>query len=151
MRIRAGIVLIEDDKVSLIERYRDGRHYFVFPGGGADKDETPEQAALREMEEETGLRVTVKQKVAEIQFGLSTQYYYLANYVSGEFGTGGGEEYTDADPDDPTEGIYIPIWMPIAKLTDCENIYPADVAKLVVKSVNDGWPDEPIVVVERPG
>ena len=65
MRIRAGVVLIEDNKVALIERFRDGKHYFVFPGGGADEGETPEQAAIREMEEETGLRVTVKQMVAE--------------------------------------------------------------------------------------
>jgi len=149
MRIRAGVVLIEDNKVALIERYRDGKHYFVFPGGGADNGETPEQAAIREMEEETGLRVTVKQMVAEIHFGLSTQYYYLAERVSGEYGTGTGEEFTDADPEDPTEGIYIPIWMLIANLPDCENVYPIDVAKLVANSVNGGWPEGPILVVEN--
>ena len=61
-------------------------------GGGADKDETPEQAALREMEEE-GYRTPKslsKRKVAEIQFGLSTQLL-SGEHVSGEFGTGGGE------------------------------------------------------------
>ena len=77
MRIRAGIVLIEDDKVALIERYRDGKHYFVFPGGGADGDETPKQAAIREMDEETGLRVTVKRKLAEIHFGQSASMVSL--------------------------------------------------------------------------
>ena len=41
-----------------------------------DEGESPEEAAIREMEEETGLRVTVKQMVAKIHFGLSTQYYY---------------------------------------------------------------------------
>jgi len=48
MRIRAGIVLIQDNKVALIERHRAGLHYFVFPGGGADEGESPEQAAIRE-------------------------------------------------------------------------------------------------------
>jgi len=37
MRIRAGIVLIEDNRVALIERHRAGLHYFVFPGGGVDE------------------------------------------------------------------------------------------------------------------
>lgn len=149
MRIRSGVVLIEDDKVALIERYRDGKHYFVFPGGGAVDGETPEQAAVREMEEETGLLVTIRQVVAEIHFGLSTQYYYLAERVSGEYGTGVGEEYTDADPDDPTEGVYIPTWMPIADLPNLENVHPADIAGLVANSVNSGWPAEPIVVIEH--
>ena len=148
MRIRAGIVLIEDDKVSLIERFRDGNHYFVFPGGGVDEGETPQEAAVREMEEETGLRVTVKRELAKIHFGLSFQIYYLVERVSGKYGTGTGEEFTDADPDDPTEGIYIPIWMPVEELSEHENIYPVDVKELVLKSMSSSWPDEPVEIVE---
>jgi len=30
MRIRAGVILIEEGKVALIERYRAGKHYYVF-------------------------------------------------------------------------------------------------------------------------
>lgn len=148
MRIRAGVVLIEDGKVALIERHRAGRHYFVFPGGGVDAGETPEQAAIREMEEETGLRVTVLRKLAEVHFGVSEQVYYLVNRLDGEFGTGTGIELTDSDPDDPTEGIYVPIWMPLEELTRHDNVYPADVSALVLSAVNAGWPEEPIVVVE---
>jgi 8-oxo-dGTP diphosphatase len=37
MRTRAGIILIEDDKVALIERHRAGLDYYVFPGGGVDE------------------------------------------------------------------------------------------------------------------
>ena len=148
MRIRAGIVLIEDNKVSLIERFRDGNHYFVFPGGGVDDGEGPQEAAVREMEEETGLRVTVKRELAKIHFGLSFQIYFLVERVSGEYGTGTGEEYTDADPDDPMEGIYIPVWMPVEELSEHENIYPVDVKELVLKSLNYGWPDEPVEIVE---
>lgn len=150
MRVRAGAVLIEDGKVALIERYRDGKHYFVFPGGGADGGETPEQAAVREMEEETGLRVTVNCKLAEIRFGLSTQHYFLVERVGGEFGSGTGEEYTDADPDHPAQGVYIPVWMPLEELPEHDNVYPADVVNVVLKSVEAGWPDEPILVVEYP-
>ncbi len=150
MRVRAGVVLIENGKVALIERHRAGNHYYVFPGGGVDADETPEQAAIREMEEETGLQVSVQRKVAEIHFGLSEQVYYLAERHDGRFGTGIGEEFTDSDPNDPTEGIYIPIWMSLEELAQHDNVYPADVAKLVVNSVKAGWPVAPIVVVEYP-
>ena len=140
MRIRAGIVLIQDGKVALIERHRAGLDYFVFPGGGVDEGESPEQAAVREAMEELGVDVAIKQKIAEVSLGpKSRQVYFLVEQVGGEFGTGVGEEYTDSDPASPEEGIYIPIWMPIDQLPLHQNIYPVDVAKLVVKSVQEGW------------
>ncbi|MFT3893018.1 MAG: NUDIX domain-containing protein [Anaerolineales bacterium] len=149
MRTRAGIVLIEDGKVALIERHRAGLNYFVFPGGGVDEGETPEQAAVREAMEELGVEVTIKQKVAVIHFGQSTQIYFLAEQVGGEFGSGTGEEYTDSDPNDPDEGIYIPIWMSIDELPQHQKVFPADVAALVLSSKVKGWSGDPIVVDER--
>jgi 8-oxo-dGTP pyrophosphatase MutT (NUDIX family) len=151
MRIRAGIVLIQDGKVALIERHRAGVNYFVFPGGGANEGETPEQAAIREAMEELGVDVAIKQKVAEIQYGpKSRQVYFLAEQIGGEFGTGTGEEYTDSDPNNPEEGIYIPIWMPIERLSEYQNIYPDSVAKQVIRSVTDGWAENAPVIVEKP-
>ncbi len=140
MRIRAGIVLIQDNKVALIERHRAGLDYFVFPGGGVNEGESPEQAAIREAMEELGVGVAIQQKVAEVKVGLkSRQVYFLVEQTGGEFGTGIGEEYTDSDSYSPEEGIYIPIWMPIEELVYHQNVYPADIARLVIKSVREGW------------
>ncbi len=150
MRVRAGIVLLKENKVALIERHRAGLDYFVFPGGGVDEGETPEQAAIRETMEELGIEVVIKQKVAEINLGpKSRQIYFLVEHVSGEFGTGTGEEFTDSDPNDPDEGVYVPIWMPIDELRRHANIYPSDLSKLVVKSVRDGWRKKPLVITEK--
>ncbi len=138
MRIRAGVVLIEDNKVALIERHRAGLEYFVFPGGGVDEGETPEQAAVREAMEELGVEVAIKQKVAEIYIDTSLQIYFLVERVAGEFGTGAGEEFIDSDQSDPYEGIYIPIWMPIEELSQHGNVYPAELVEIVIKSKMDG-------------
>jgi 8-oxo-dGTP diphosphatase len=151
MRTRAGIVLIEDNKVALIERHRAGLDYFVFPGGGVDEGETPEQGAIREAMEELGVQVAIKQKVAEIHFGrTSTHIYFLVERVSGEFGTGTGEEFTDANPEDPQEGVYFPIWMPVEELAQHHNIYPSDLTKLVIKSVREGWAKGPVILFTEP-
>ena len=151
MRTRAGIILIEDNKVALIERHRAGLDYFVFPGGGVDEGETPEQGAIREALEELGVQVGIKQRVAEIHFGRTSKHiYFLVERVSGEFGTGTGEEFTDADPDHPQEGIYIPIWMPVEELAQHHNIYPSDLTKLVIKSMREGWSNEPVVLFTEP-
>lgn len=149
MRTRAGIILIEDDKVALIERHRAGLEYYVFPGGGVDEGETTEQAAIREALEELGVEVVIRQKVAIIHFDQSRQVYFRVERVRGEFGSGTGEEFTDSDPNDPQEGIYIPIWMPINELPKHEKVFPEDVAKLVVESKKNGWQKEPIVINER--
>ena len=148
MRIRAGIVLIREHKVALIERHRAGLHYFVFPGGGVDADEFPEEAAIREALEELGVEVAIRQKVAEVHLGeKSKQIYFLVEQTGGEFGA--GEEYTDSDPASPEEGMYVPVWMPVAELPSHQNIYPADVATLVVTSVQEGW-TEPAPVFFEP-
>lgn len=149
MRTRAGIILIEDDKVALIERHRAGLEYYVFPGGGVDEGETTEQAAIREALEELGVEVAIRKKVAVIHFDQSRQVYFLVERMRGEFGSGTGEEFTDADPNDPQEGIYIPIWMPIEELPKHEKVFPEGVAKLVVESKKNGWQKEPMVINER--
>ena len=149
MRTRAGVILIEDNKVALIERHRAGLDYFVFPGGGVDEGESPEQGAIREAMEELGVEVSIKRKIAEIHFGRSsTHVYFLVERVGGEFGSGTGEEFTDSDPNHPEEGIYIPIWMPVEDLSQYANIYPSVLSKLVIQSTKEGWPQEPIVVFE---
>jgi len=148
--MRAGIVLIQDGKVALIERHRAGLDYFVFPGGGVDEGESPEQAAIREAMEELGVEVAIKQKVAEIQLASkSRQVYFLVEQISGEFGTGLGEEYSDADPNDPDEGVYIPVWMPIHEFSADEKIYPAELAGLVARSISEGWPKDSTVFFEE--
>jgi 8-oxo-dGTP pyrophosphatase MutT (NUDIX family) len=151
MRIRAGIILIKDNKVALIERYRAGLHYFSFPGGGVDEDESPEQAAIREVMEELGIEVTIKQKVADVYLGCkSRQFYFLVEQIGGEFGTGTGKEFEASNLDNPQKGRYIPIWMPIEELSQHTNIYPAEVAKLTVCAAQEGWPPESVVVFENP-
>lgn len=48
-----------DTKVLLIERgHEPFKGFWAFPGGFMNMDETTEQCAIRELEEETGLKVT---------------------------------------------------------------------------------------------
>ena len=150
MRTRAGIVLINDNHIALIERFRAGLHYFVFPGGGVDEGETPEQAAIRESMEELGVEVGIKQKVAEIHFGTtSTHVYFLAERVRGEFGTGEGEEFTRPEPENLFGGTYNPVWMPIEELSCHDKVFPVNLANMVAKSVREGWNAEPRIFFEE--
>jgi 8-oxo-dGTP diphosphatase len=144
MRIRAGGILIEDNKLALIERHRGKRHYFSFPGGGVDKGESFEEAAIREIEEELGLQVRVLRRIADVSFNGKMQYYFLVEKTGGEFGTGSGEEYGAYDP---AYGTYQPLWLPIVDLPN-HNILPPQLAQLVFHSLANGWPAQTVIIPE---
>jgi 8-oxo-dGTP diphosphatase len=150
MRTRAAAILIEHEKLALIERHRAGRHYFAFPGGGVDEGETVQQAVVRELLEETGLRVTIERQVIELWYQGGRQVFFLVCAVEGVFGTGTGEEYIDPQPDDPNTGTYVPVWMPVSEILD-QPVLPREAAELVARSLKEGWPEEPVVIHEEPG
>jgi len=136
VRTRAGIILVEEGKLALIERHRSGLHYFTFPGGGVDQGESPPQAAMREAKEELGLVVQIQQKVAEVHFNADVQHYFLAVRLGGIFGTGTGEEFGEFNP---VHGTYLPLWMPLDDIL-ARDVVPHELAKLVVHSSSEGWP-----------
>jgi 8-oxo-dGTP pyrophosphatase MutT (NUDIX family) len=146
MRSRAGIILIEDDKLALMERHRQGRHYFSFPGGGVDEGETDEQAAIREAWEELGIRVEVLQKAAEVmRENKRRQVYFLVKQTSGEFGTGTGEEYDEPNPE---YGTYHPMWMPMDEVLH-QNVVPHELAEMVVRSHKEGWSESTQIIISN--
>jgi 8-oxo-dGTP pyrophosphatase MutT (NUDIX family) len=50
---RAQCLVIRDNKILMIKHYFSDDHWnYCLPGGGIEKGETPEQAAIRELQEE---------------------------------------------------------------------------------------------------
>ncbi|WP_144789984.1 NUDIX domain-containing protein [Lysinibacillus fusiformis] len=135
MRNRGSVVIVENDKVGLIRRIRDGIVYYVFPGGGIEKGETPEDTARREAFEELGVEVKVNECIAKIEYN-GTQYFFLSEIINGTLGTGQGEEYTDKERD---RGIYLPMWIDIKRLSSID-VKPREVALIVqTLSSNEGF------------
>jgi 8-oxo-dGTP pyrophosphatase MutT (NUDIX family) len=145
MKPRAAIILIEKDKIALIERYRSGNHYLVFPGGKVKNSEIPIEAAAREAEEELGLKTTIGKMVAEVWYLGAPQYYYLASSAGGEFGQGAGREMNSAP--DSEKGSYLPIWVSIDSLLDLP-VLPRRMAEFILKSYHEGWPEAPLTVTD---
>jgi len=146
-RERVAAILIQDNQIALIERHRMGRHYYVFPGGGIEPGENFVEALVREMDEETGLKVVVKRLIADLWYRGTPQHYFLVEAVGGEFGNGQGEEYTTQLPLE--EGTYHPVWMPIAIMPN-QSVLPLVIANLVLRSHPQAWPEGPLRLTETP-
>lgn len=128
MRNRSSSILIAHNKVALIKRVREKGVYYVFPGGGIEEGETPEEAAVRETLEELGVQIAIREYFETISLN-GTQYYYLADIVGGEFGTGQGEEMQKNELE---RGTYQPIWVDINSLFTID-VKPKEISEKIQK------------------
>jgi 8-oxo-dGTP pyrophosphatase MutT (NUDIX family) len=133
---RARVIIVRDDALALVERRRDGRRYYVFPGGGVEAGESPEEAAAREATEELGLTVAVGRRVAEFPFAGALHHFFLATPIGGRFGDGHGPEMRGEDP--PELGTYRAVWLPLDDLLALD-VRPRAGARLIAGVRAAGW------------
>ena len=139
-RIRvAGIIPMKNGfalmhRVGVLKR-NDYQEYYTFPGGGLEEGETLEEGVIREIKEEFGINVKVIKKLYEMKSEKFEQkeYFYLCEYVDGEFGTGNGPEFNN-DPKYIDSGKYLP---EIIKKEDIKDILllPSEIKELFVKEI----------------
>jgi 8-oxo-dGTP pyrophosphatase MutT (NUDIX family) len=86
--------VVRGDEVVVIipvKRAADGRRVLGLPKGHLDGDETPEQAAQREVAEETGVAAELVEELGDVQYRYDrrgrrvakTVRFYLFRYLSG--------------------------------------------------------------------
>ena len=125
MRNRGSVIIKENNKIALIKRIKEETIYYVFPGGGMEEGETPEEGEKREALEELGVTVEIKECLAKLGNN-GTQYFFLAEIIEGKFGTGKGEEFDE----DNNRGSYIPMWIDIDSLSEMD-VKPKEVANKI--------------------
>lgn len=150
-RSRSGArILVTDGSHVLLMADTDpgipGSRWWVTPGGGIDPGESPRQAAVRELAEETGLQVAPEQllgpvAVRDVTHGYSDQvlhqheFFFVLPTARFEVDTAGqtaGEQLTMAGHD----------WHPIAGLEALpEPVWPAGIAQLIASATSsEEWP-----------
>ena len=141
---RARAIIVRNHHIALIKRQRDGRVYYVIPGGGRESSETPEQTAIRESYEELGLNVMIDRLLAKVIFHGHEQFYFYARVIGGHFGTGNGPEMTGKYP--PERGTYTPVWIPLKQVEHID-LFPPSIAALISNAANSGWPAATVVII----
>ncbi len=89
-----GVVVRERECVVIVptRRAADGRRVLALPKGHPDGDETPQDAALREVREEAGVEARLVEKLGDVRYLYQRDgrriakvvSFFLLEYVSGE-------------------------------------------------------------------
>lgn len=118
INVTAGVV--ERDGKFLIAKRKIGSHLggmWEFPGGKIEAGETPEECLKRELREEFGVEVRVKDFIEESIFDHSDRTIclkgYRVDYLSGDFALNVHEEILWVTPEELRQFVFCPADLPI--------------------------------------
>lgn len=131
MRKRVAAIIIKDNKILLLRRIKDGREYFVFPGGGIEKGESLEEAIIREAQEELGLKIKIEKLLFQIENRGQEEFYFLVKKFSGTPKLGGPEKEKMNK-----NNQYFIEWKNLSEIAGLPNLYPEKAREKVEKILN---------------
>ncbi len=123
-RTRVRAIILQDEKIISMYREKENRVFYTFPGGGLEGNESEIDCVKREVFEEFGIVVKPIKKVYIYENERSIEHFYICEHISGDFGTGEGEEYDK----NQANGLYRPT---IINIKDIKNLplMPPEVAQ----------------------
>ena len=116
MRKLVRAIITRDDKLLVMKRYKYGDTYYTLIGGGVDPGETPEEALVREIDEETSLIIEDFRKViVEAPWGkYGEQHIYLCEDPGGDVVL--RTDAIEAKLNKNKNNTYKPMWLNIERL-----------------------------------
>lgn len=127
-RVRAGALVFREGALLLIHRKKQGKEYYVIPGGGVDDGESPEEACLRELQEETSLTGEIERVAFTIEQEKDVQHYFLVKNTAGEAVL--SENSVEAQRS-TEENVFTPVWVKTEELASHE-IVPREAKEWLV-------------------
>jgi 8-oxo-dGTP diphosphatase len=144
MRQRAGVIVIRNEAVALIERRRAGPRYWVVPGGGVEPGESIEEAAAREAAEELGVEVDIRALRVQLSAPYSNgvpghHWYFEASSPTDEIRVV-GPELGEGD----AAGTYEAVWIAIDEVPSLD-VFPVEIADLISRYRDGDWPVDLVI------
>lgn len=126
---RATALVLKEDCILMIHRFKDGKEYFVLPGGGVEEGELAEDAVIRELQEETSIQAHLVKKLNSfVSTRGRTHHIFLCEYISGEPALAPDSiEATTGDENNQ----FIPMWVEKEKIPNLE-MWPDEIKPFLI-------------------
>ncbi|MCC2684009.1 MAG: hydrolase [Paenibacillaceae bacterium] len=133
MGTRSCTVIIQDNQLLMVRQMYKGEQFWTFPGGSVEIGETPDQAAIREVFEETGLTVDKVEPLFETYSEKIQGMYYCFFGMKWE-----GQVKLGHDPElhNREQELKEVRWIPIEELQENEEVNR--VLPLIFEQLNKG-------------
>ena len=140
----ARAIIVENNKVLVMYRNKHGSEYFTLVGGRLNGDETPEQALVREVMEETGLTVTNYRLVftEEHPAPYNDQYIFLCE-IAPHDNVAIQDTSEEAFMNKISINVHKPVWAE-AKSFASLPFRTIELQKAIIRALEKGFPSEPI-------
>ena len=129
MNERAAAIIIDNGFLLLMHRTKPNKEYYVLPGGSVESDETPEAACIREVEEETGLVITLAKKVLALNNEGRLEHYFLVSTYEGQLHIGKPESDRQS-----SDNQYALEWVRLEHLEQI-NLQPPSLRKICINTL----------------
>lgn len=119
-------VIIPDPmgKILMVKQHHEDRDIWMLPGGGIEEWENAEEAAMREVQEETGLQIKVKRLLWHMEEVSKTRGQRFVNFFLAEMIGGNLELGHDPEFDEEGQVLREVKFFSKEELCSLSNIYP---------------------------
>jgi 8-oxo-dGTP diphosphatase len=143
---RAAAIVFYNNSILLMYRKKNGKIYYVFPGGTIEKHESSQTAAIRELFEETSIiaepiKLLYNLRITDIPtkdkniLSYKDEFFFLCKYISGNPNLSEkSEEYQRSSHNN----FYKPKWLPINQIKNIL-LYPLEIRDLLVQDLRDDF------------
>ncbi|MFA6518935.1 MAG: NUDIX domain-containing protein [Candidatus Shapirobacteria bacterium] len=128
---RVSVIITHGQEIALIFRHKNNQDYYAIPGGHIEVGETPKDAAIREIQEELGLKLDHLNFEFETESAGRRDYYFSATTKDTDFVTTGPEVVGLTNPDN----LFRPLWVGKSDLSQYP-IFPDSGRPLIENIIN---------------
>lgn len=140
----ARAIIIENGQLLVMFRNKSGSQYYTLVGGRLDGNETPEEAVVREVREETGLQVTSAQLVftEDHPEPYNKQFIFVCEVAP--HGDVAIQEYSEEGAMNRIDiNVHKPLWVDVRSITKLAFRTP-QLQEAIAHAIKKGFPKTPV-------